>query len=139
MSDPSDSNNLPQSNSPPPPNNIPPPLLPDFSKLLSQKLNNIDREPKEESANPDSDDLLHLNRRSFHYSLSEDESVYRPGRYLSASADMIDSFQRLTAGIRIKHSGRSNTMFYAYRMVQIHQFCTRKDQKKKFRVCSILG
>jgi len=30
-------------------------------------------------------------------------------------------------------------MFYAYGMAQIHQFCTRKDQEKKFRVCSILG
>ena len=28
-------------------------------------------------------------------------------------------------------------MFYAYRMTQIHQLCTREDQKKKFRVCSI--
>ena len=28
-------------------------------------------------------------------------------------------------------------MFYAYRMTQIHQLCTRKDQEKKFRVCFI--
>ena len=28
-------------------------------------------------------------------------------------------------------------MFYAYRMTQIHQFCIRKDQEKKFWVCSI--
>ena len=29
-------------------------------------------------------------------------------------------------------------MFYAHRMTQIHQFCTRKDQEKKLRaVCFI--
>ena len=30
-------------------------------------------------------------------------------------------------------------MFYAYRMIQIHQLCTReKDQEKKFRVCCFI-
>ena len=48
---------------------------------------------------------------------------------------------RFTAFLSIRNKtwslnsgGRSNTMFYAYRMTQIHQFCTRKDQEKKFRV-----